>query len=180
MTTKQRLTIGSSIVLGVIVTVMVMTISVPSAQASHNAEPSMFVNGINAGSAHSYIYNVIPGAIDLDVALMIKDMEEKSNVQLSITDPVGVTTICPYTPAGFNLLVAECVLSFPVPGIWTLTITSGAIANNPVGYAIAADTIEDYVPSPHTEGTWSDGLEQYGAFKGPNGGVPPGLRAPSN
>ncbi len=116
--------------------------------ASHNAEPSMWVNGINAYQTHSYIYNVAGPMqyMDMSVALMIKDMEEKPNVKLTARDPTGLVTVCPIVagtvgggPA--NLLVSECFFSPPALGIWTFTITAGAIMNNPVGYAIAADTV---------------------------------------
>lgn len=113
--------------------------------ASHNGEPTMWVNGINQGQIHSYIYNVPAGNLDMSVALLIKDMQEKPNVTLWTTDPLGVVTVCPIAPftvggGPANLLVSECFFSPPAPGIWTISITAGAITNNPVGYAIAADT----------------------------------------
>jgi len=123
------------------------------ALASHNAEPTMWVNGINAHQSHSYIY-MVPGPthnMDMAVALMIKDMEEKHHVKLSVTDQTGAVTGCPMstvttTGAQTLLLVSECFFSPPTPGLYTITITAGAIGNNPVGYAIAADTVTGPYP----------------------------------
>lgn len=108
--------------------------------ASADGEPTMFVNGINANQVNSYIYNVPVGSDEFRTALMIKDLEEKANVQLVAVDPLGVATICAVTPAAFNLLVSECTFAAPAAGIWTLSIVSGAVGNTPLGYAIAADT----------------------------------------
>lgn len=146
---NHKITIAIILVIAVILLVVIA--SIKQAEASHNAEPSMWVNGINAGQTHSYIYNV-PGPtdmMDMSVALLIKDMEEKTNVTLWTTDPMGVVTVCPIAPftvggGPANLLVSECFFSPPTPGIWTISITAGAIMNNPVGYAIAADTITVY------------------------------------
>jgi hypothetical protein len=128
--------------------ILALGIGIPlqEAQASHNGEPTMWVNGINSYQTHSYIYAVpAAGDLDMSVALLIKDMEEKPNVTLWTTDPLGVVTVCPIAPGTVgggpaNLLVSECFFSPPAPGIWTISITAGTITNNPVGYAIAADT----------------------------------------
>jgi len=130
--------------IAVLVALFVAYTPLEEALASHNGEPTMFVNGINAFSTHSYIYNVPVTATDLAVSLQIKNLEEKSNVRLTAIDSTGTVFTCPYTPVGFNLLVAECSISAPIPGIWTFTITSGAITSGPepVGYSIAADTLE--------------------------------------
>lgn len=139
---QNRKTIAAISAVIAVAAIVGISTTMPQAQASHYGEPTMFVNGINSYSTHSYIYTVNPGTADLDVALQIKDMKEKSNVRLTVMDPAGAVTMCPYTPAGFNLLVAECVISAPMPGIWTLSITSVALgsAPEPVGYSIAADT----------------------------------------
>ncbi|MGI9229918.1 MAG: hypothetical protein ACR2P9_08680 [Gammaproteobacteria bacterium] len=112
--------------------------------ASADGEPTMFVNGINANQTNNYIYVVPPGSIEFGTALMIKDLEEKNNVYLNATDPFGFSTICPMAPLPpFKLLVSECSFFMPIPGIWNIAITAGPITNNPLGYAIAADTIHD-------------------------------------
>jgi len=137
----------------VIAALFAVYLPLQDAAASHAAEPTMWVNGINAGQTHSYIYNVPPPTdfMDMSVALLIKDMEEKPNVRLTATDPAGVVTICPIAPgtAGggpANLLVSECFFSPPMPGIWTFSIIAGPVMNNPVGYAIAADTVIVNIP----------------------------------
>lgn len=147
---KPNMTIAIISVIAVAASLAVVA-SIEQADASHNAEPSMWVNGINAGQTHSYIYNVPPPTdmMDMSVALLIKDMEEKQNITFYATDPAGVATVCPIAlgvagggPA--NLLHSECFFTPPMPGIWTFTITAGPIMNAPVGYAIAADTVTVY------------------------------------
>ena len=144
MTTKTKVSVLTGLV-AVFAIASMMFAFLPEAAASHNAEPTMWVNGINSGQTHSYIYSVTAPNLDMSVALLIKDMQEKQNVTLWTTDPAGVVTVCPtatVTVGGgpTNLLVAECYFSPPAVGIWTISITAGAITNNPVGYAIAADT----------------------------------------
>ncbi len=115
-------------------------LSAPAEAASADGLPTMFVNGINANQVNSYIYNVPGNSTEFRTALMIKDIEEKSNVQLVTVDPLGMATVCPVTPAAFQLLVSECTFLAPAGGIWTISIVSGAVVNVPLGYAIAADT----------------------------------------
>lgn len=118
----------------------------PVEAASADGEPTMFVNGINANQSNAYIYNVPVGSDEFRTALMIKDLEEKANVQLVTVDPFGVVTVCPLTPAAFALLHSECTFMAPAAGIWTISIVSGAVGNVPLGYAIAADTRMDGPP----------------------------------
>ncbi len=159
-----------AVLTAVIVTAAVIgiTTSIEQASASHNVEPSMWVNGINAGQTHSYIYMVPPPTnnMDMSVALMIKDMEDKPNITFIATDPNGVATVCPIAlgvagggPA--NLLHSECFFTPPAPGIWTFSIVAGPIMNNPVGYAIAADTVTVYPD---------------GQYDAPGGAIDPGAR----
>ncbi len=157
MNKKKTASILFGIVTAIAVTGLLFGIPPQEAEASHNAEPSMWVNGINAGQTHSYIY-MVPGPtnmMDMSVALLIKDMEEKQNVTLWTIDPMGVVTVCPIAlgtvgggPA--NLLVSECFFSPPAAGMWTISITAGPIMNMPVGYAIAADTVT-VQPGPFSE-----------------------------
>ena len=151
MNKKSTISILSG--LAAILTIASLVFGIPpqEALASHNGEPSMWVNGINDGQTHSYIYSVPAGNLDMSVALLIKDMEEKPNVSLWTTDPLGVVTVCPIatvTAGGgpTNLLVSECFFSPPAAGIWTISITAAGITNAPVGYAIAADTTYTVYP----------------------------------
>jgi len=145
MTKKTIFSALTAIASAIVISALVLGIPLQEAEASHNGEPTMWVNGINNGQTHSYIYTVPAGNLDMSVALLIKDMQEKPNVTLWTTDPLGIVTVCPVatvTAGGgpTNLLVSECFFSPPAPGIWTISITAGAITNAPVGYAIAADT----------------------------------------
>jgi len=151
MNKKSTLSVLTGIVVALAVTGLAFGIPPQEAAASHSGEPTMWVNGINKGQTHSYIYTVPSSGLDMSVALMIKDMAEKPNVVLSATNPLGATTICPIstvTTAGVptSLLVSECFFSPPVPGIWTFSITAMAVTSNPVGYAIAADTTAYVIP----------------------------------
>ena len=145
MTSRTTISVLSGLV--AVFAIASMMFAIPQeAYASHNGEPTMWVNGINKGQTHSYIYNVPAPNLDMSVALLIKDMQEKPNVTLWTTDPLGVVTVCPVatvTAGGgpTNLLVAECFFSPPAVGVWTISITAGpGMINNPVGYAISADT----------------------------------------
>ena len=145
MNKKSTISVLCGFVAALTIVSLVFGIPPQEALASHNGEPTMWVNGINDGQTHSYIYTVPAGNLDMSVALLIKDMQEKPNVTLWTTDPLGGVTVCPVatiTVGGgpTNLLVSECFFSPPAPGIWTISITAGAITNAPVGYAIAADT----------------------------------------
>ncbi len=145
MTKKTIFSALTGIAAAFVISTLVLGMPLQEADASHNGEPSMWVNGINDGQTHSYIYNVPAGNLDMSVALLIKDMEEKPNVTLWTTDPLGLVTVCPVatiTAGGgpTNLLVSECFFSPPAAGIWTISITAAGIINAPVGYAIAADT----------------------------------------
>jgi len=142
---KKIATLSSVVVIAALFAVY---LPLQDAAASHAAEPTMWVNGINEGQTHSYIYNVPAptDSMDMSVALLIKDIEEKPNVRLMATDPTGVVTVCPIAPGTLgggpaNLLVSECFFSPPASGIWTFSITAGGVMNNPLGYAIAADTV---------------------------------------
>jgi len=145
MDKKSTISVLTGFVTALAITGLVFGIPPQEAAASHLGEPTMWVNGINDGQTHSYIYNVPAPYLDMSVALLIKDMAEKPNVTLWTTDPFGAVTICPVatiTAGGgpTNLLVSECFFSPPAVGIWTISITAAGVTNNPVGYAIAADT----------------------------------------
>lgn len=122
--------------------VFTMIVTMP-VSASHNHEPTMWVNGINPGQTHTYIYQVNAANLDnLNFALMVKEFEAKPHVTLQVTPPGGAPVMCPITPAANTLLVAECNFQPPnIPtGIWQVSITAGPnLPFPPVGYAISAD-----------------------------------------
>ena len=144
MITKQRIVIPSIIAAISLVAAMIALMPFPSAEASANGEPTIWVEGINAGQIHNYIYNVPAGSGMFGASLLIDDLTEKANVRLTLTDPAGVATICPVTLVGgvgpAFLSVSECNMAAPLSGIWTVSVQGGPILNNAVGYAVAADT----------------------------------------
>ena len=82
MNRKSTISVLSGLVAVLAIASLGFGIPPQEAEASHNGEPTMWVNGINDGQTHSYIYNVPAPNLDMSVALLIKDMAEKPNVVL--------------------------------------------------------------------------------------------------
>ena len=130
-------------ILPIAIAAMTLTIVVTApVLASHNNEPTMWVNGINPGQTHTYIYQVNnPNLNNLNFALMVKEYNAKPNISLNVTPPGGAPVACPATPLVNRLLVAECSFAAPIAaGTWQVSVTAAAgLPNPPAGYAISAD-----------------------------------------
>jgi len=146
MITRQRFTVASTITAIALVAGMIAFMPFQSADASANGEPTIWVEGLDPGQVHNYIYNVPVGSAVFGSALLIDDLTEKPNVRLTLIDPAGVATICPVTVVGgigpAFLSVSECNMPGPMPGTWKVQVLGGPIMNNAVGYAVAADTAD--------------------------------------
>lgn len=108
--------------------------------ANFDGEPTIFTNGINSNENQIYEYSVLNNTDSLTFASVIADVEDKPNVIMIISDPIGNLTFCLPSPAGLVLLAMECTYNNPLAGDWVVNYLSFGITNEPLAYALAIDT----------------------------------------
>jgi len=92
---KKQITMLGAVASTFVISLLAVSMMAPQeAFASHNGEPTMWVNGINDGQTHSYIYNVPAGNLGMSVLLVIiKENKSLHNPHMNLTPNVQYVEI---------------------------------------------------------------------------------------